>query len=60
MTAAARWSVAVGAQMERVAAFGSGELTVLDYVLDALEPGHRAGMEWMRFRACATWPGAGT
>jgi len=45
--------------VESVARFGRGTLTILDYRLNNLRPDTQAGMEWMRFRVVLSWP-AGT
>jgi hypothetical protein len=42
-------------EMLRVAAFGSGELRILDYGLADLEPGERARLVWMKFEVCVSW-----
>lgn len=42
-------------EMLRIAAFGSGELRVLDYGLADLEPGERARMVWLKFEVCVSW-----
>jgi hypothetical protein len=42
-------------EMLRIAAFGSGELRILDYGLADLEPGEQARMVWLRFEVCVSW-----
>jgi hypothetical protein len=45
-------------EMERVKRSGRGRLTILDYRLTGLEPGRRAGLEWMRFEVELIWTSA--
>jgi hypothetical protein len=42
-------------QVEKVRSFGRGELTIVDYELDRLEPGARAAMRSMRFEVVLSW-----
>jgi hypothetical protein len=42
--------------VDRVRAFGRGELRILDYRLKNLKPGQQAAFEWMRFEVELSWP----
>jgi hypothetical protein len=46
-------------EIDAVAGYGKGTLTILEYRLENLEPGAQAGMQWMRFAILLTWPQEG-
>lgn len=43
-------------EVERIAEFGRGKLTILDYRLANLAQGQRAHFEWMKFEVELSWP----
>jgi hypothetical protein len=44
------------AEIEQVKRFGRGKLMILDYRLTGLDPGKKAGFEWIRFEVELSWP----
>jgi hypothetical protein len=45
-------------EIEKVRSFGRGEMRILEYRLQDLEPGKRAKFTWIRFEADLSWPAA--
>lgn len=45
-------------ELQAVAAWGRGTLTILDYRLADLEPHATARLDWMRFTVTLSWPAA--
>ena len=43
-------------ELERVAAYGQGKLTILDYRLTNLAKSDRADFEWIKFKVEISWP----